>query len=308
MIVTVTINPAIDKTVEVDSLARGGLNRIKRTVYDAGGKGINVSKTIKALGGESTATGFLGGNSGKKIADSLEGLGIDTDFVWTDGETRTNTKIVENNGILTELNEQGTFIPERRINELMQKLYSLASDNTLFVLSGSVPAGVDKNIYARITQMTHSRGASVLLDAEGELLRNALCEIPDIVKPNTAELEEYAGISGASEEELIAIVQGLIDKGIKTAALSMGEKGAVIFTEGKRAICPALDIEVRSPVGAGDAMAAALAYAFEKKLSHEYTIRLCMAVSAGAVTTAGTKPPSKTLVKGLINKVVIKYI
>lgn len=104
MIVTVTMNPAIDKTIDIESLEQGGLNRIQHVEYDAGGKGINVSKTIRQLGGKSVATGFLGGNAGKTIENVLTEQGIASDFVWVDGETRTNTKVVEKDGTVTELN------------------------------------------------------------------------------------------------------------------------------------------------------------------------------------------------------------
>lgn len=107
MIVTVTMNPAIDKTIDIERLERGGLNRIQNVEMDAGGKGINVSKTIKAMGGESIATGFLGGRSGKVIQDVLKEQGITSDFVWLEADTRTNTKVVEKTGEVTELNEPG---------------------------------------------------------------------------------------------------------------------------------------------------------------------------------------------------------
>ena len=182
MIVTVTMNPAIDKTVEIDSFVHGGLNRIKRAVYDAGGKGINVSKTIAALGGKTLAAGFLGGNSGRTISNVLDGLGIENDFVWVGGETRTNTKVFEENGMLTELNEPGPDIPEEKTEELIKKLEGLAGENVLFVLSGSIPKGVKPNIYERITRLVHNKGARVLSDADGELFRRSLAEVPDIIK------------------------------------------------------------------------------------------------------------------------------
>ncbi len=302
MIVTVTMNPAIDKTIEVGCLNRGSLNRIKRVSYDTGGKGINVSRTIKALGGESLATGFLAGNNGKTIAEALSRLGIDNDFVWAEGETRTNTKVVEDSGILTELNEKGTFIPNEKTEELLNKIESLAKKGVLFVLSGSVPEGVDKDIYGRIIEMAHNKGAAVLTDADGELLKNAVSAVPDILKPNRAELEEYAGLHNASEKELMAAAKGLVDRGIKTVALSLGEKGAMFLIKGRAIRCPAIDIKVGSAVGAGDAMAAALAYSYEKGLSPEDTVRMCMAASAGAASTRGTKPPDIMLVHELMEK------
>ena len=116
MIVTVTMNPAIDKTVEVEKLVCRGLNRIRKVEYDAGGKGINVSKTIRELGGYSIATGFLGGNNGQIIADVLRKKGITCDFVCVSGETRTNTKVVEDDGSLTELKEAGALIQDEDID------------------------------------------------------------------------------------------------------------------------------------------------------------------------------------------------
>ena len=112
MIITVSMNPAIDKTVEIEALQPGGLNRIQKVEYDAGGKGINVSKTICELGGESIATGFLGGNAGKTIENVLNEKKIRNEFIWVEGETRTNTKVFEKSGAVTELNEPGPVITE----------------------------------------------------------------------------------------------------------------------------------------------------------------------------------------------------
>lgn len=309
MIITVTMNPAIDKTIEIDNLNHGGLNRIKKVEYDAGGKGINVSKTIRELGGESVAVGFLGGNSGKTIENVLKEKGITCDFIWVDGETRTNTKVYEENGAVTELNEPGPVITEEKLKELMKKLEEYAGEETLVVLSGSVPAGVDKGIYGEITKLVHEKGAKVLMDADGELFCRSLDAKPDIIKPNKEELEEYAEMDyRTSEEELIRIAEGFRERGISTVAVSMGKIGAMMIKEGYRVKCPAVPVKKHSTVGAGDAMVAGLAYAWEKGLSDEEMVRLCMAVSAGAVTTIGTKPPSKELVDTLKEQVVIEKI
>lgn len=309
MIVTVTMNPAIDKTVEIDSLLAGGLNRIRSVEYDAGGKGINVSKTIRELGGESIATGFLGGNAGKTIESVLNEKTIKNDFIWVEGETRTNTKVFEGNGNVTELNEPGPAIREEQVKELMKKLEGYAGEDTLFILAGSIPNGVDKQVYAEITRLVHKKGATVLLDADGELFRNSLDAGPDIIKPNRVELEEYAGLDyRASEEELVSLAEGLVEKGIGTVAVSMGKSGAMFVRRDYKVKCPALPVKAHSTVGAGDAMVAALAYAWNEKLNEEDTVRLCMATSAGAVTTIGTKPPTRDLVDDLQKQVVIERI
>ena len=307
MIVTVTMNPAIDKTVEIDTLCPGGLNRIQRVEYDAGGKGINVSKTIKELGGESIAVGFLGGNSGRTIENVLNQKGIRNDFVWVDQETRTNTKVFEKSGELTELNEPGPVISPEQSQELLDKISAYASEGTLVILAGSIPSGVDSDIYAQIIRMVHEKGGKVLLDADGKLFRQALKAVPDIIKPNRVELEEYMGIDyRASEKELLDAAEKFLESGIETIAVSMGKSGAMFVRDGYQVKCPALSVKSHSTVGAGDAMVAALAYAWDQKLGSEDTVKLCMATSAGAVTTVGTKPPSREVVDELINQVVIQ--
>ncbi len=307
MIITVTMNPAIDKTVEIDALKPGGLNRIRKVEYDAGGKGINVSKTIHELGGESIATGFLGGNAGRTIENVLDARKIMHDFIWVDGETRTNTKVFEENGAVTELNEPGPAISEEQIQKLMNKLENYAGVNTLIVLSGSIPGGVGKDIYEKIIRMAHGKGSQVLMDADGEVFRLSLEAGPDIIKPNRVELEEYAGIDyRASGKEILEMTRKLMEKGIHTAAVSMGKSGAMFVKGGYEAVCPALPVKAHSTVGAGDAMVAALAYAWDQKLGDEETVRLCMAASAGAVTTIGTKPPAKELVEELKMQVKIE--
>lgn len=309
MIVTVTMNPAIDKTVDIDRLEHGGLNRIQSVEMDAGGKGINVSKTIKAIGGESIATGFLGGRSGKIIQEVLREQGIGTDFVWLEADTRTNTKVVESTGEVTELNEPGPAATEEQVEELIQKLEAYAGENTLFVLAGSIPAGMDKSIYAVIMDRVHAKGAKVLLDADSELFVHGLEAGPDILKPNRVELEQYYHLDyRASEEELVSMGKQLLCKGTEMVAISLGQMGALFVGENGVIRCPGLKVKSHSTVGAGDAMVASLAYSWDRKLSLEDTVTLGMAVSAGAVTTIGTKPPAMDVVEELKKQVILNRI
>ncbi len=309
MIVTVTMNPAIDKTVDIESLERGGLNRISHVELDAGGKGINVSKTIHQLGGTSLATGFIAGNAGKVIRSVMKEWQIENDFIEVSGETRTNTKVFESSGELTELNEPGPVVEEKDIKALLDKLLGYAGEDTLFVLAGSVPQGVSKDIYREITSLVHQKGAKVLLDADGELFTNALEAGPDIIKPNRAELEQYAGMDYvASEQELLKAAQKLMAKGIGTVAVSMGKSGAMFLQDGYQVKCPGLKVKAHSTVGAGDAMVAALSYSWSQRMPLKETVKMCMAVSAGAVTTIGTKPPAREVVLSLLDQVTIEKI
>lgn len=309
MIVTVTMNPAIDKTADLIKLETGSLNRLKNVLMDAGGKGINVSKTIKALGGETIACGFIGGSGGVVIENVLREQNIKSDFIRIENETRTNLKIVEENGFVTELNEPGPFISEKEINALMDKLMSYAKEDTWFILAGSIPNGVDKGIYRTITELVKQKGARVFLDADGELFVKALEGAPDIIKPNRSELEEYFHKDyRVDEKELIEMGKKLMEKGIGMVAISLGQMGALFLNNEKVIKCPGLKVEAHSTVGAGDAMVAALSYGLGSKKDIEECVKLAVATSAGAVTTKGTKPPSRELVEELVNQVQIIYL
>ena len=304
MIVTVTMNPAIDKTVEVETFVHGGLNRVKHIVMDAGGKGINVSKTIKALGGDSIATGFLGGNNGNAIANMLADDEINAEFVMVGGETRINTKIAETDGKVTELNEAGPQVSEEELKTLEEQLLNYAKEGTWFVLSGSVPAGVSKTIYGDIIRKVHEKGAKVFLDADGELFTQSLAAKPDVIKPNRVELEKYIGADHSlTEEELLNIGNELLEQGIGTVIISLGHEGALFLTKEQSLRCPAISIEVHSTVGAGDALVAAFTYGMDKGEDFEDCAKLGIATSAGAVSTEGTKPPIRDKVDELIQLV-----
>ncbi len=306
MIITVTMNPAIDKTVDLDQLERGSLNRLSNVIVDAGGKGINVSKTIKELGGESIATGFIGGSGRILIEKVLKEQGIQSDFVVIEGDVRTNMKVVEQNGFVTELNEPGPVISQEEVNTLTQKLIDYAKEDVLFILAGSIPNGVDKTIYRTLIEKLKAKGAKVFLDADREMFSNSIDAKPDIIKPNRTELEAYFHMDyRADEKELIRMGNKLLEKGIGMVAISLGQMGALFLTNEQSAKCPGLKVEAHSTVGAGDAMVAALSYGLDQGLSFDECVKLSIATSAGAVMTHGTKPPKRDIVDELMKKVEI---
>ena len=146
MIITVTMNPAIDKTLDVENFTGGSVHRVTKVIQDAGGKGINVSKAVQALGGETIAAGFLGGTAGRMIEHALDDLSIRHEFVHIDGETRTNIKVVDTarEGFVTEFNEPGPVVTPRNIDALAERLEELAGPSAIFVFSGSIPAAPQK--------------------------------------------------------------------------------------------------------------------------------------------------------------------
>lgn len=309
MIITVTINPAVDKTVEIEELKYGELNRFKNVISDAGGKGINVSKAIKALGGNSIASGFIGGSNGVFIETALNELNINCDFIHIQQNTRSNLKIVENNGRVTELNEPGSKILPNEIDNLIEKLESYANNSSLFVLSGSVPNSVDKNIYKVLIEKLKLKGAKILLDADGELFLNGLKAKPNIIKPNRYELENLYNLNHkASDNELIKIGSDILKNGIDLVAISLGKEGAIFIDKNNIIKCNALNVKSHSTVGAGDSMVAALAFGIDNNLDFESCIKLAMATSAGAVTTIGTKPPTLDLINQLQKQVELNNL
>ncbi len=306
MIITVTINPAIDKTAGIETIHPRALNRLTRVEKDVGGKGINVSKAVAALGGSSTACGFLAGSTGRLIEELLREKGITPDFIWVSGETRTNLKLVEPGGHLTEFNEQGPTVTEKELEALRDKLVSYATPGTIFVLAGSGCPGVPEDIYRQLILAVKARGSRVFLDADGPLFAQAIEACPDVVKPNSFELAQYFGLEREpSRQEILTLGRRLLEKGVGLVCVSMGGEGACFLTREGACFAPSLPVEVRSTVGAGDTMAAAVCYGLDQGKPLEACFRLALAASAGAVTTEGTKPPDRALVSQLEAQVTL---
>lgn len=302
MITTVTFNPAVDKTAQVDELIPGGLNRLKNIRQDAGGKGINVSKTLKAIGEDSTATGFIGGSAGQFIKNRLDELNIDNVFIQVDGDTRTNLKVLDKDMNLTELNEAG---PECTSEDLDKMAELLTDRSGILVLCGNTGPGVPKNIYRTLTEKAHANGLQVIMDADGELFREGIQAHPDVIKPNRFELAQFFG---KSEDEMdaatmIELARTFIDEGVKLVVISMGIEGGLFVTKDRALQAPALKIPFQSAVGAGDAMVAALAYSLKHDLDLEQTLTLAVALSAGACMTEGTQPADAATVEKLKQEV-----
>ncbi|MDD4849708.1 MAG: 1-phosphofructokinase family hexose kinase [Gemmiger sp.] len=301
MIVTVTMNPAVDKTAAVDALVPHTLHRLACVVRDAGGKGINVSKTIVALGGNSIATGFLAGDTGAAIAKSLDGLpGITPDFLELAGESRTNLKLVEPDGALTEFNEEGPEIAAADRQRLAAKLAGYAAPGVLFVLAGSAGRSAPPESYRSLIAAVHAKGGKVFLDADGAQFANALAAKPDIIKPNAFELCQYFGRQQADTPALVKMGRELNRQGVGLVCISLGAQGALFVAGAQTLRAPGLRVDCRSSVGAGDAMVAAIAYGLDGGLPLPECLRLAMATSAAACTTVGTKPPERRMVEALL--------
>jgi 1-phosphofructokinase len=277
-------------------------------MIEAGGKGINVSKTISSLGGKSKAYGILAGQSGRFIEESLESMNIPGDFVYVDGETRTNVKISDPvNSMVTDINEPGPVVDMEAIDKLGKKLFGNLGKEDLIVLTGSTPQGVDKEIYRLWIETARAFGIRCVLDADGELLKNGVEAGPFLVKPNIHELERLYGVQTSSVDEVIELAKRLLEKGTELVAVSCGEKGAVFVTDSWVAIVEGISISVKSTVGAGDAMVAALSYGIHQKLKAEEMIKLAVACGTATVMSYGNQP-SKENIDSVMKQVNVLFL
>ena len=308
MIITVTLNPAIDKTAYLSTLHKGGLNRLGNVVIDIGGKGINVSKAIDALGGTSTVTGFIAGANGAWIQQELDKKGYQTKFITIEGNTRTNLKVLDKDMCLTELNELGSMVQSSDIDALTETLLSLVKEEDVVVLSGSVPPNTPVDIYQNLIYKIKEKGGKVILDADGELFSQGIQAGPMLIKPNTFEICKYFGLpENSSDSIIIEKARTLLDKDIEMVVVSMGAKGAVFLTPDQTVVASGLSVTTNSAVGAGDSMVGALAYGISQKLDTASLFKLAMASSAGAVMTEGTNPATRSVIDTLITKVTLEY-
>jgi 1-phosphofructokinase len=305
MIYTVTLNPAMDKTVEIPNLTIDSVNRITTMRTDPGGKGINVSKVIDKLGGKSIATGILGGNTGRAIQLAVEKLGIKSDFKFVEGETRTNLKIIDPiNHTNTDINEPGITVTGEILDLLLDDLLGKINGNDIVVLSGSLPKGAPKNTYEKWVKACREKGAKVILDAEGEMLVAGLKSSPYLVKPNDNELSGLLGRTLTTPEELNEAAINLMEQyGLEKVVVSMGGKGALYVTRDESIYAQGLKVPVGSTVGAGDSVVAALAVAEEAGMSLEEAIRLSTATGAANVMCSGSQAAEYRIIQELMPKV-----
>lgn len=251
MIYTLTLNPSIDYIVHVDNLETGKVNRTSMDTKFPGGKGINVSRVLSNLGVENVALGFLGGFTGKFIEDSLQELGINTDFVKVAGDTRINVKVKSNKE--TEINGAGPDINEAELTTLLNKLSNLKTGDIL-VLAGSIQKTLPSDLYLRIQREVASHGAKVVVDTSGEALVEAIKNKPFLIKPNNHEIEEIFNVKINSRDELIAYGKKLMDMGAENVIISMAGDGALLICSEGVFFGNAPKGEVKNSVGAGDSL------------------------------------------------------
>lgn len=309
MVLTITLNPAIDKTIELEKLVPKSLNKVLCTHLDVGGKGINVSRVLRTLGTDSLALGFIAGRAGRFIEEKLREMDIDTAFVEIEGETRTNLKIFDQSEKeITEINESGASATNEDLIRLVDVLSSKISKETIVVLSGSAPKSLGDDVYEKLTSHSKTLGAKVFLDVDGKWFRQGILAKPDFIKPNKSELEHYFGEKIDSEEKMVKAIRYFLDLGIEFVFVTLGTEGAYFGSKASIYKMEPLNVDAHSSVGAGDAFVGAIVHAISSELDVESMLKLALATSAGAVTTIGTKPPQYAWIEEHFDKVNLKKI
>lgn len=286
MIVTVTPNPAVDYTVSLaDELAAGAVTRTDRTRYDAGGKGINVSKYLATLDTATLATGFLGGFVGEYLETRLADADLPADFVAIDGTTRLNTTLLTPDAEY-KINQAGPTVGERAVDALVSRLRE--RDPNTVVIAGSLPPGIDT---ATVDRIAAAGEWATAIDLNGDVLGELSGEYA-LCKPNRDELAVATGTTVDSVESAIEAADELRNRGFERVVASLGADGAVLVSDDRALYAPALDVEVVDTVGAGDALLSGVLSALDRGEDEYAALEAGIAVSSRVVSVPGTSVPS----------------
>lgn len=294
-VVTVTLNPAIDQTITLDRLRPGSVHRARSVRFDAGGKGVNVASCLADWGVPVVATGVLGQANDSLFKALFAAKNITDRFFRTSGDTRVNIKLVHD-ADTTDINLPGLEITPDVLAELTTTLLGLVKKDSLVVLAGSLPAGIDTGLYRELTAALSGRGARVMLDTSGAPLKAALAQsvshLPYCVKPNRVELETWIGHALPDTASLVAAARALLARGIRLAVVSLGEAGA-LFVSDKGTLQVSLSaVACASTVGAGDAMVAGIVAALRDNAALEGIARLATAFAVTKLGQSGPNLPS----------------
>ena len=309
MIYTLTLNPAVDRELTVPAIEYDTVLRAADWRVDVGGKGFNVSRMLMSLGMPSTALAFAGGRSGEMLGDGLEALGVSTDFVWVDGDTRTNVSIVTTaHDHYIKVNEPGPTVGAKAQTALLDKINDLARPGDWWVLSGSLPPGVAITFYAEAITIIQGRGAHVILDSSGAALRHGCTAGPFLAKPNDAEAQALTGLPVESLEQLVEVISAVQNMGPANVVISLGKEGAVFSDSRGVWLAAAPVIAEANPIGAGDSMVGGLVWGLSQGQGLDEAMRWALACGSATASQPGTTVGSRELVETLATQVQITSI
>lgn len=291
MIVTVTPNPSVDRTFEIEHLVRGQMVRALHHRLDPGGKGINVARALHANGHPVTAVLPVGGIEGHQLIQLLDGSGLTVVTVPIAGAARSNVTIVEPDGTVTKLNEPGPALTPAELEALLHAATTAAVGARWLVASGSLPPDAPTDLLAQLVQRTRLAGVASAVDTSGAAFSAALRAGPDLVKPNAEELAEASGHPLVTIGDVLTAARVLLAAGAGTVLASLGADGAVLVRDGLEAHAEARVDTPNSSVGAGDAALAGYLSAADEPLAG---LRAAVGYGAAAVQLPGSRLPGPT--------------
>lgn len=308
-IATLTLNPAIDQSVSIPDFTAGEVNRVDWDRSDPGGKGVNVASFLSDLGFSVTVTGFLGRDNSAVFERLFNDKGLADGFLRVPGKTRVNVKIIdEAQHRITDINFPGRSVGAAEVASLRDTILGMMTEHQWFVLSGSLPAGVPADFYAGLVGLLKASGKQVVLDTSGEPMRAAIAAAPYAIKPNIAELEEVLGIRLPDQPAVVQAARTLVGGGIECVVISMGKDGA-LFVDAQEcllALPPA--VEVKSTVGAGDAMVAGFVAGRIRGNSLADCARLATATAVCALTQLGPRLASAQTMESIMQQVTVRTV
>jgi 1-phosphofructokinase len=302
MIFTITLNPAIDRTVLVQSVHKTDVTRVQQTFRQAAGKGINVSRVLHQLGYETIACALLGGQNGAFVSDQLKESGVPLLSVEVDGETRENIKIVPEEGNIIELNESGPTVKVSDPMALLDMVLDQAHPGDAIVFTGSLPPGLPDDIYQTMIRAANDAGLVTVLDASGNRFVHAVYATPTIIKPNRFELEEYAKRT-LDDREMSVIASELLSLGVQEIVLTLGASGArYVDAKNSYRVAPIV-VDAINPIGAGESFLAGYLAARVDGLAPRERLAFATAVATSSVLYEGTGPKDMTHIQHLLAQV-----
>ena len=301
-IVTITLNPSIDKSTSVKAIVPEKKLRCAEPKFEPGGGGVNVSRAIKKLGGNSTAVYFAGGYSGKFFTSLLEQEGIDSLVVPIEHTTRENMIVVDDsNNLQYRFGMPGPTVKPEEL-ELFFELLANMKEVEYIIVSGSLPEGVDDDFFSKLVAICTQIKARLIVDTSGEPLRKAINEGVFMIKPNLGELSMLNGVEELDDADVVASARSIIDKGgAEVIVVSMGAAGATLVTRDEVFYCPSPTVRKKSTVGAGDTMVAGMVLAMCDKYSLQDVLRYGVAAGTATTMNAGTELCKKNDVERLFS-------
>lgn len=309
MILTVTMNPAVDKIYFLDDFKLGNVHRASNFIASAGGKGLNVARVAKLIGEEVAVTGFLGGGNGQFLRRKIKELGLIDRFVEIDDETRICINITDNkNSTTSEVLEPGPNITPEQSEKFLESFRDMIADVDIVTLCGSLPKGMDKEFYGKLINICNEQGKKVLLDTSGDAFKHGALALPYMVKPNEDEIRTVYDGDVDTEEDIIEAIKWFKSEGIEFPVVSLGKDGSIAGYGDDIYKITFPPVKTVNTVGSGDSFIAGFATGLSRDLSFEDVLKLATACGSANTQYEQTGFVEQRTVDEFFNKVTVKKI